>query len=159
MFTKILYGAALSWLLISLCKDRQKTKIALKKSWKSFENILPSILAIILLISLILTVLDAKTISKLIGIDSGIWGIILSAIIGCITLIPGFVAFPLAATLLQAGAGYSQIAVFLSTLMMVGFVTLPLESKYFGKKMTLKRNFLALVLAIITSLLIEVTMK
>lgn len=103
--------------------------------------------------------MDAKTISKLIGIDSGIWGIILSAIIGCITLIPGFVAFPLAATLLQAGAGYSQIAVFLSTLMMVGFVTLPLESKYFGKKMTLKRNFLALILAIITSLMIGVTMK
>ena len=31
MFTKILYGAALLWLLISFVKDKAKTKLALKK--------------------------------------------------------------------------------------------------------------------------------
>lgn len=159
MFTKVLYGIALIWLLFSFVKDREKTKLALKKAWKSFENILPSVLAVLLLIGFILTFLDAQTISLLLGTDSGITGMLIAAVVGCITLIPGFVAFPLAASLLEAGAGYAQIAVFISTLMMVGVATLPLEIKYFGKRTAVKRNILSLLCAIITSCLIGVIMK
>ena len=61
---------------------------------------------------------DEQAISKLLGSDSGILGMVIAAVIGCITLIPGFVAFPLAASLLAAGAGYAQIAVFISTLVL-----------------------------------------
>ena len=154
MFTKILYGAALLWLFLSWIKDKGKTKLALKKAWRSFENILPSVLAVLLLIGLILTLLDAQTISKLLGAESGVWGMVIAAVIGCITLIPGFVAFPLAASLLAAGAGYAQVAIFISTLMMVGIATLPLESKYFGKHTAIKRNALSLAFAIVTSCII-----
>lgn len=150
MFTKILYGAAILGLLFSFAKDRAKTKLALKKAWRSFENILPSILAILLLIGFILAFLDAQVISQLLGTDSGAFGMAIAAV-GCITLIPGFVAFPLAASLLAAGAGYAQIAIFISTLMMVGVATLPLEMKCFGKRIALKRNILSLILAVITS--------
>lgn len=158
MFTKILYGAAAVGLFISFMKDRSKTRLALKKAWRSFENILPSVLAVLLLIGLILTLLDEQAISKLLGADSGILGMVIAAVIGCITLIPGFVAFPLAASLLAAGAGYAQIAVFISTLMMVGIATLPLEIQYFGKRIAAKRNILSLIFAIITSCIIGVIM-
>lgn len=104
MFTKILYGIALLWFFISFIKDKEKTKLALKKAWRSFENILPSVLAVLLLIGFILTLLDVQTISTLLGTDSGIMGMIIAAVVGCITLIPGFVALPLAASLLAAGA-------------------------------------------------------
>ena len=159
IFTKILYGTALLWLLISFVKDKAKTKLALKKAWRSFENILPSILAILLLIGFILTFLDAQTISKLLGTDSGMMGMVIAAAVGCITLIPGFVAFPLAASLLAAGAGYAQIAIFISTLMMVGIATLPLEMNCFGRRIALKRNILSLILAVITSCIIGVMMS
>lgn len=158
MFTKILYGAAILGLLASFVKDRAKTKLALKKAWRSFENILPSILAILLLIGFILTFLDMQTISKLLGTGSGVLGMVIAATIGCITLIPGFVAFPLATSLLAAGAGYAQIAIFISTLMMVGIATLPLEIKCFGKRIALKRNILSLIFAVITSCIIGVIM-
>lgn len=158
MFTKILYGAAIIGLFVSFMKDRSKTRLALKKAWRSFENILPSVLTVLLLIGLILTLLDEQAISKLLGADSGILGIVIAAVIGCITLIPGFVAFPLAASLLAAGAGYAQIAVFISTLMMVGIATLPLEIQYFGKRAAAKRNILSLIFAIITSCIIGVIM-
>lgn len=154
MFTKILYAAALLGLAASFAKDREKTRLALKKAWRSFENILPSVLAILLFIGFILTFLDAEAISKLIGADSGILGMVIAAVVGCITLIPGFVAFPLAASLLAAGAGYAQIAIFISTLMMVGVATLPLEIKCFGRRVAIKRNALSLVLAVITSCVI-----
>lgn len=158
MFTFFLYSAALAWLGFSFYKDREKAKAALKKAWKSFENILPSVLSILLLIGIILTFLDAQTISALLGTDSGIIGMTIAAVVGSITLVPGFVALPIAASLLAAGAGYLQIALFISTLMMVGVATLPLEIKYFSKKVAIKRNLLSLLCAIITSCLIGVIM-
>ncbi len=142
------------WLGVSLSKDRSKTKTALKRAWKSFENILPSMLSILLLIGLILSVLDAETVSAVIGAESGILGMAVAAVIGCITLIPGYVAIPLAASLLRDGAGYAQISLFISTLMMVGVATFPLESRYFGKKIAFKRNALSLAIAVITSCLL-----
>lgn len=159
MFTKILYTGAVIGLTFSFFKDRQKTKTALKKSWRSFENILPSVLTVLILIGFILTLLDAKTISKLLGAESGIIGLGIAAIIGSITLIPGFVALPLAASLLQAGAGYAQIAIFISTLMMVGVAMFPMEAKYFGRHTALKRNFLAFVVAVVSSIVIGVVMR
>lgn len=159
MFTKVLYTAAILWLAFSFFKDRDKTKLALKKAWKSFENILPSILGILLLIGLILSVLNPGTISRLLGAQSGWLGMVIAAVIGSITLIPGFVAFPLAASLLEAGAGYGQLAMFISSLMMVGVATLTLESQYFGKKTALKRNLLALVVAVIGALVIGGVMR
>ena len=146
-------------LLISFVKDRSKTKLVLKKAWRSLENILPSVLAILLLIGFILTFLDTQTISKLLGTDSGALGMVIAAAVGCVTLIPGFVAFPLAASLLASGAGYAQIAVFISTLMMVGIATLPLEMNCFGRRIALKRNILSLILAVITSCIIGVMMS
>ena len=141
----ILYGVTLVLLWVSFMKDKNKTKMSLKKGWKSFENILPEFLVVILFVGTLLAVLDPAMISKLIGGDSGWIGVILASLVGSITLIPGFVAFPTAALLLQAGAGYMQIAAFISTLMMVGVVTMPVEIKYFGKKMTLMRNLMALI--------------
>ena len=158
MFTKFLYGAAILGLLLSFVKDKAKTKLALKKAWRSFENILPSILVILLLIGFIFAFLDAQAISKLLGTDSGLLGMIIATVVGCITLIPGFVAFPLANSLLTAGAGYAQIAIFISTLMMVGIATLPLEIKCFGKRIALKRNILSLIFAVIASCLVGVIM-
>lgn len=158
MLTKILYGAAAIGVVVSFMKDRSKTKDALKRAWKSFENILPSVLTVLLLIGFILSLLDEQAVSKLLGADSGILGMVIAAVVGCVTLIPGFVAFPLAASLLAAGAGYAQIAVFILTLMMVGIATLPLEIQYFGKRTAAKRNILSLIFAIITSCIIGVIM-
>lgn len=158
MFTRILYGVAAIWLIGSYFKDKGKTKQALKKAWKSFEKILPPILTILLLIGMILAVLDKDTISRLIGAESGIMGMAIAAVVGSITLIPGFVAFPLAASLLSAGAGYGQIAMFISTLMMVGIATLPLETKYFGRRTAWKRNLGFFVLAVIVSCVMGVMM-
>ncbi|MDP3387448.1 MAG: permease, partial [Eubacteriales bacterium] len=76
-----------------------------------------------------------------------------------ITLIPGFVAFPTAALVLQNGGGYMQIGAFISTLMMVGVMTAPLEMKYFGKKMTIIRNTLAFLFSFVVALVIGMVMS
>ena len=150
----ILYGITGILLLLSFVKDKKKTKQSMKKAWKALENILPQFLGIITLIGFVLAILNPQVISQIIGSSSGWWGVVLAAIVGAITLIPGFIAFPTAALLLHNGAGYMQIAAFISSLMMVGVVTLPLEIKHFGKKASLLRNLLAFVFAFVAAFVI-----
>lgn len=147
LFTIILYVLAFAGLVLSFIKSKQKTKAALKKAWKSFENILPQFLSVLLIIGMMMAVVNKETISEWLGNESGILGMVIAAVVGSITLIPGFVAFPLAASLLTAGAGYGQITMFVTTLMMVGIVTLPVEIKYFGRQLAIKRNVFALIFA------------
>ena len=154
MFVTVLYIIAACLLFWSWRKDKKKTISALKKGWKSFENLLPQFLPIIMLIGISLAVLDPSTISRLLGKESGIMGMALAAIIGSIVLMPGFIAFPLAASLLAAGAGYGQIAMLVTTLMMVGVITLPLETQYFGKRLAIERNALAFIYAVISSFIL-----
>jgi len=155
-FTYVLYALALIGLTLSLFKDKNKTKMALKKAWKSFENILPQFLSILVIIGIVFAVLSPETITMLLGNDSGFLGVIGASLIGAITLIPGFVAFPLAAALLNNGAGYMQITAFVASLMMVGIVTLPLEIKTFGKKAAIIRNVSAYAFALVAALVIGV---
>ncbi|MEW6724624.1 MAG: permease [Bacillota bacterium] len=143
MTTALLYIAALLGLAISWQQDRDKTRAALQRAAKSFGGILPALAIVVLLVGLVLALLSPEFIARLMGAGSGWVGMVLTSLIGAVTLIPGFVAFPLAASLLQRGAGVAQIAVFLSTLMMVGVVTAPMEMKYFGRRATLLRNGLA----------------
>ena len=138
-----LYLVTAVLLIVAYVKDPMKTKMALKKSWKAFENMMPQILVVFLLVGFMMALLNPQTISAIIGDRSGWFGVVLAALVGAVTLIPGFVAFPTAALLLQNGAGYMQIGAFISALMMVGVVTIPVEIKYFGKKLTLYRNLLA----------------
>ena len=159
MFTYILYAVTAVLLLLSFLKDKNKTRMSLKKAWKAFENILPQFLSILILIGIMLAVLSPEVISSLIGKQSGWLGMILAAAIGSITLIPGFIAFPLASALLKSGAGFMQIAVFISTLMMVGIVTIPVEIKYFGKKATILRNALAFAFSFVVAIVIGVVLQ
>ncbi|MGI6358445.1 MAG: permease [Bacillota bacterium] len=159
MFSIITYSVAGLALLWSLAKDRRKTKQALMKAWRSFNNMLPDFAGILALIGLLLSVLSPETISAIMGSRSGMLGMVLAALLGAITLIPGFVAFPLAASLLSRGAGVTQMAVFVSTLMMVGIVTMPLERKHFGAKATYLRNGLSFLYSFVVALVIGVVVK
>ena len=154
MDTVILYVIAGVGLLASLLKDRGKTVKALKKAWKAFEGILPQLLVVLILVAVTLAVLDTATIARYLGSGSGPLGVIIAALVGAITLIPGFVAFPAAAALLNAGAGATQIAAFVSSLMMVGVVTLPMEIKYFGKRAALLRNGFAFIFSFVAAVFV-----
>ena len=154
-----IYIVTIMALGVSFFKSKEKTIKALKKAWKSFENILPQLISILLIIGFILSVLNANQISKLIGQESGWFGVFIASIIGSITLIPGFIAFPLASALLKNGAGYMQIGAFISTLMMVGIVTIPLEIKFFGKKAAILRNSLAFIFSLFVAFMLGVLLK
>lgn len=154
MDTIFLYLIAGVGLGISFLKNKEKTKMALKKAFKAFEGILPQFLVVLVLVAVTLSVLDTATVSRFLGAESGALGILIASLVGAITLIPGFVAFPAAAALLEGGAGATQIAAFVSSLMMVGVVTLPMETKFFGRKAALLRNALAFGFSLLAALFV-----
>ena len=154
VFTYTLYGVAAVLLGISFLNDKKKTALSLKRAWKLFISVLPQFVAILLLVGLLLAVVTPEIIRRVIGAESGIEGMLITSLLGAVTLVPVLIAFPIAAELLKNGAGITQIAVFISTLTMVGIVTLPVEIKYLGKKVAILRNVLAYLFAFVTAFII-----
>jgi uncharacterized membrane protein YraQ (UPF0718 family) len=142
-------------IIVSLVINRKRTIVGFKIGLRMFLNMLPPFITVLVFIAVVLALLPEETLAVLLGKDSGAIGFTLAAVIGSISLIPGFVAFPLSAVLLQNGVSYPVISVFITTLMMVGIVTLPLEKKYFGMKVALMRNSLSLAGAVIIGVLIS----
>ncbi|MBS6023400.1 MAG: permease [Paeniclostridium sordellii] len=154
MTTILLYTTCLLLLAISYFKNKSKTKAAILKGLKSFENIMPQFLAIVLIISLILSILSPEKISSYIGPNSNIFGVFIASIVGSITTMPTFVAFSTGDLLLKCGAGYAQVAAFISTSTMVGILTFKLEAKFLGKKCALYRNIFAFLFSFIVAIII-----
>jgi len=159
-FTTIaFYSIALVSLGVSFAASRKRTGAALKKSWNAFLGILPQFVAVIVLAGMLLAALDAQTISRMAGARSGWLGVVAASIVGSITLIPGFIAFPMAALLLANGAGVMQIGAFVSSLMMVGVITFPVEVSVFGKKLALARNLSAFAFSFVVALVLSLVVR
>lgn len=154
MSTIILIGIAVIALLLSTIKNQKKTVQSLKTAQKMMSHMISDLIGVLLLIGLALTLLPPASIEKFIGTESGLIAVTISALIGTITLIPAFVAFPLIGSLRDNGAGLMTLTAFLTTLTMVGFITFPLESKTFGKKFTLMRNGLSFGFAIVIAVIV-----
>jgi uncharacterized membrane protein YraQ (UPF0718 family) len=141
-------------LLLSFLLDRRKTLAGLKKGYLMFINLFFPFMTVLILVGFFLTLISKETIVYWLGGGSGAFGFITAALVGSVSLIPGFIAFPLGSILVKMGVSYQVVAVFLTTLMMVGVVTLPLEAKYFGWKTALMRNALSFFCAIIIGIAI-----
>ena len=134
---------------LSSVANPQKTRQGLRKGGMMLLKLLPSFLSIIILVSVFLGLIPQETLIAYLGKESGMLGMAIAALLGSIALIPGFISYPLGAMLLRNGVSYAVIAVFITTLMMVGVLTLPIEIKYFGVKVSVLRNGLSLLGALL----------
>ena len=152
----VINGIAILALLIAFFKDKEKSIQSLKIAGKSFIKILPMVFIIIIIIGLLLGFVPPDAISKFMGNQSGLGGVLLIGVAGAIMHIPSIVAFPLSASLLESGASVTAVAAFITTLTMIGFVTLPLEIKELGKKMAFLRNGMSFIIAILIAIFMGV---
>lgn len=152
-----LYGATGILLVISFIKDISKTKKSLKTAVNMFIKILPSLLLIISLVSIVLYLLPDYVIAEYLGGSEDILrGSILASLIGSISLIPGFITYPLCGLLLKKGVSYTVLAAFTTSLMMVGIITYPIEKKFLGAKLAIIRNITSYFIAIIVTIFIGI---
>ena len=147
-----LYATTAVALVISLAVNRAKTTEALILAIKRLLKILPAFATMMVLFSVTITLLPQETVARMIGRESGWMGVAIAAGVGSIVFMPGFIAFPLSGALLKQGIPYMVLAAFTTTLMMVGFLTYPLERECFGRSVTLIRNAICLLIALIVAM-------
>ncbi len=143
-------------LSISFIKDRKKTFEALKTAVKRFKKLLTDFALLLIMVSIALTILPPEKIFKLLKGPGLFIGSFLAAIVGSITFIPGFISYPLAGILKEQGVPYTILASFLTTMMMVGILTLHMESNLFNRRFAILRNITCFIIAIITSIIIGI---
>ena len=107
----------------------------------------------IVFVSVFLFLVPDKLISHYLGSDNILIGVLCGSLFGSITLMPGFIAFPLCGILLKKGVLYMVLSAFTTTLMMVGVLTFPIEKVYFGTKVTILRNSLSFLIALVVAVM------
>jgi uncharacterized membrane protein YraQ (UPF0718 family) len=143
-------------IVISFVIDREKTFKGVKIGFKKLKKILPQFILMLILISIVLYVLPSEVISKYLGGEHLAINTIIAALLGSITMMPGFIAFPLCGILLTQGVSYMVLAAFSTTLMVVGFVTFPIEKQYYGFNLSLKRNLFSFLIGIIVAIAVGI---
>ena len=149
---RYLYIVTVIAMVFSLVADWRRTLKAIKIAIKRFINILPAFLIMLILVSIVLFLVPDKVISRYIGSDNKLISTVLASLFGSITLMPGFIAFPLCGILLKKGVSYMVLSAFTTTLMMVGVLTYPVEKEYFGIKVTIIRNTISFLIAMIIAI-------
>ncbi len=139
--------------IASLIVNRQKTWAGIKKGALMFLRLLPTLILMLVLVSVVLFLIPEEKLAKYLGEGSGIAGWVTAALFGSVALIPGFIAYPLCGIMIKSGVAYSIIAVFITTLMMTGFLTLPVEAGFFGWRVSIVRNLVSLAAALFIGLI------
>ena len=142
-----------SIVLLSFMKDRNKTIKGLQIAYKKFLNILAPLVGMLILVSIALFFITEELITRYLSNGDQSISVLIASILGSITLMPGFIAFPLSGILRQNGVTYMVISAFTSTLMMVGIITFPIEKNYLGIHATLMRNVIAFLIALAVALM------
>lgn len=152
----LLYSIVSLAVIVSLLKSKEKTKKSFMLALKIFLMMLPMLLAIVSVVSVALYFLPDYVIAEYLGSNDNGMAVLLALILGSISLLPGFITFPLSGLLLNQGVGYFVLGAFTTSLMMVGIITFPMEKKFFGTKLTVLRNISGFVIAIVVSLCIGI---
>lgn len=152
---EIMLGVVGVALVASLIASRQKTLAGLKRGLKMLWMILPLMLGIIAGVSIALAAVPPASLAEVIG-GEGALPFVIALLVGSVALIPGVVAYPLAALLRDQGASIPVLAAFITTLMMVGIVTLPVEIRFLGPRIALLRNALAFGGAVVVATVMAV---
>jgi uncharacterized membrane protein YraQ (UPF0718 family) len=147
---------ALIGIIIAFAKSKRKALKSLKIAGKTFLRILPMMIIIVNVIGLLLGFISSDQISQFIGNQSGPFGVIVIGVAGAVMHIPALLAFPLGSSLLENGASITAVAVFLTTLTMIGMITLPLEIKELGKNLALLRNGFSFIAALVIAFIMGV---
>lgn len=148
----VLYALTLALLLLSLWASPAKTAAVLRTAGRQFAKVAPAFLLMMVCVAVALCLVPEAALARLLARESK-WVATASAVgLGSVSVMPGFIAFPLCGILRDKGALYMVISAFSTTLMMVGVATFPLERTYLGTRLALARNLISLGIAVLVAI-------
>ena len=137
--TIIMGVLAITLLLIGYTKGHGQHISGVKTALTMIIGILPLLLFAFIVAGMVQVLLPKELLSKWVGAESGIRGILIGAIAGGLTPGGPFVSLPIAAGFLGAGASIGTMVAYMTAWSLWSVTRLPLEIGILGWKFTLIR--------------------
>jgi len=134
--TLIMAFLAVILLIIGYSRGEGQHIAGLKSAMKMTVDIIPMLVFAFIMAGMIQTLLPQELLSKWIGEESGIRGILIGTVAGGITPGGPYVSLPLAAGFLRAGAGIGTMVAFITAWSLWAVSRLPMEIGVMGWKFT-----------------------
>ena len=151
--TIIMGVIAIALLIYAYSKGGGEHILGLKAAGNIFLQVLPLLLFVFIIAGVIQYILPVEMVTKWVGADSGLRGIIIGTAAGGITPGGPMVSMPIAAGLLQSGAGIGTMVAFMTGWSLWAFSRIPLEIGLMGWKFTAIRLACTFFFPIIAGLL------
>jgi uncharacterized membrane protein YraQ (UPF0718 family) len=144
---------AISLVIIGYKRNDGEYLVGLKSALTMTIEILPLLIFAFIVAGMVQVLLPTEILSKWVGNESGIKGIMIGAIVG--GLAPGgpYVSLPIVAGLLKSGAGVGTMVAFLTGWSLWAVGRLPMEVGILGWKFTLIRLLSILIFPPIAGLI------
>lgn len=130
---------AIVFLAIGYSKGEGQHILGLRSSLKMTVEILPLLIFAFIVAGMVQVLLPHETLSRWIGEESGLRGIIIGTVAGGVTPGGPYVSLPVVAGLLKAGAGLGTLIAFLTAWSLWAVARLPLEIGILGWRFTFIR--------------------
>jgi uncharacterized membrane protein YraQ (UPF0718 family) len=130
---------ALVLIVLAYSKGEGQHIIGLKSALKMTIQILPMLSFAFIIAGMIQVLLSQEVVSKWIGAESGLYGILIGTIAGGLSPGGPYVSLPVAVGLLRAGAGVGTMVAYLTAWSLWAIARLPMEFGILGWKLTLIR--------------------
>ncbi len=113
--------------------------LGLKSGGSMFIQIIPLLIFAMIIAGMVQVLIPQELISKWVGAESGLRGLLIGTAMGGFTPGGPFVSMPVAAGLLRTGAGIGTMVAFMTAWSLLAVARLPLEIGVMGWKFTLIR--------------------
>lgn len=134
--------------------DSGKTRQSLQVAGRSLWMLIPLLVAVFGLVGLFQVFLSPAQVERAMGAANGIKALLVGGALGAISIGPPLAAYPLAGSMLDAGAWAPAVAAFIVSWISVGIVTLPFEAATFSLRFALLRNGVNFCLALLIGMLL-----
>jgi uncharacterized membrane protein YraQ (UPF0718 family) len=130
---------AIGLVIIGYMKGEQQHLLGMKTGLKMTIEIFPLLIFAFVVAGMVQVLLPTELISRWIGSESGIRGIMLGTLAGAIAPGGPYVSLPLAAAIFRAGAGVGTLIAFLTGWSLWAVSRLPMEVGILGWRLTIIR--------------------
>lgn len=142
--------------LILLQIDRGKTLLSLQVAGRSLRKLIPLLIAVFGMVGLFQVFLSPQQVEQTLGPGNGWMSLLLGGALGAVSIGPPLAAYPLAGSMLDAGAWPPAVAAFVICWISIGVITLPFEASVFSLRYALLRNSIGFIVALLIGLLLGV---
>lgn len=151
--TIIMGVIAVALLIYAYSRGGGEHILGLKSAWSILLQVTPLLVFVFIIAGVIQYILPVETVARWVGTESGFRGILIGTAAGGITPGGPMVSMPIAAGLLQSGAGIGTMVAFMTGWSLWAFSRIPLEVGLMGWKFTAIRIACTFFFPIIAGLL------